>query len=87
MLANHTGIATLFKRIVQQYDRLRRRNAFVDQYKKFAPFSDGLDEFDESRQVVMDCIQEYEDAELADYLSRDVGGEAEGGGGGNVKGA
>lgn len=69
MLANHTGIATLFKRIVSQYDRLRKRNAFLEQYKKFSTFQDGFTEFDTSREVVMDLISEYEEAERADYLS------------------
>ncbi|KAI9764218.1 MAG: gamma-tubulin [Geoglossum simile] len=68
MLANHTSIATLFKRIVLQYDRLRKRNAFLEQYKKEAPFSDGLQEFDEARAVVSDLIAEYEAAERKDYL-------------------
>ncbi|KAF1815629.1 tubulin-domain-containing protein [Eremomyces bilateralis CBS 781.70] len=68
MLANHTGIATLFKRILFQYSQLRKRNAFLEQYKKEAPFSDGLGEFDEARAVVQDLIQEYEDAEGAGYL-------------------
>lgn len=74
MLANHTGIATLFKRIVFQYDRLRKRNAFVDTYKRYELFRDGLREFDTSREVVMDLINEYEEAERADYLS---GGKTE----------
>ncbi|CAK4034184.1 Tubulin gamma chain [Lecanosticta acicola] len=69
MLANHTGIATLFKRIVSQYDRLRKRNAFLEQYKRHETFRDGLDEFDTSREIVMDLINEYEEAERADYLS------------------
>jgi tubulin gamma len=79
MLANHTGIATLFRRIVQQYDRMRKHNAFLEQYKREAPFSDGLGEFDEARAVVMECIQEYEDAENADYLTRDLSGAGGGG--------
>ncbi|EGD87659.2 tubulin gamma chain [Trichophyton rubrum D6] len=74
MLANHTSVATLFKRIVSQYDRLRKRNAFLEQYKKEAPFADGLGEFDEAREVVMDLVAEYEAAERPDYL----GGGAEG---------
>ncbi|KAI9748267.1 MAG: hypothetical protein M4579_007270 [Chaenotheca gracillima] len=78
MLANHTSIATLFKRIVLQYDRLRKRNAFLEQYKKEAPFADGLGEFDEARAVVTDLIAEYEAAENADYLNPDAG-NAEGG--------
>lgn len=79
MLANHTGIATLFKRIVAQYDRLRKRNAFLEQYKREEPFRDGLGEFDEAKAVVQDCIQEYEEAESENYLT---GGDEEGGGGG-----
>ncbi|KAK8215318.1 gamma-tubulin [Zalaria obscura] len=69
MLANHTGIATLFKRIVFQYDRLRKRNAFLEQYKREEPFRDGLGEFDTAREVVMDLIAEYEDAEKETYLT------------------
>ncbi|KAF7597567.1 gamma-tubulin [Aspergillus hancockii] len=77
MLANHTSVATLFKRIVQQYDRLRKRNAFLEQYKKEAPFSDGLGEFDEARAVVMDLVGEYEAAEKETYLDPDAGKEKE----------
>ncbi|KAI9710734.1 MAG: gamma-tubulin [Bogoriella megaspora] len=81
MLANHTGIATLFKRIVAQYDRLRKRNAFLEQYKREDPFRDGLGEFDEARAVVGELIREYEDAEGEGYLSGDAGGTADGDGG------
>ncbi|KAJ5628061.1 gamma-tubulin [Penicillium lividum] len=75
MLANHTSVATLFKRIIQQYDPLRKRNAFIQQYEKSAPFADGLGEFDEARAVVMDLIREYEAAEREDYLEPDAGKE------------
>jgi tubulin gamma len=75
MLANHTSVATLFKRIVQQYDPLRKRNAFIQQYEKSAPFADGLGEFDEARAVVMDLIHEYEAAEREDYLDPVAGKE------------
>jgi tubulin gamma len=77
MLANHTSVATLFKRIVQQYDRLRKRNAFLEQYKKEAPFADGLGEFDEAKAVVMDLVGEYEAAEKENYLDPDAGREKE----------
>ncbi|KAH8687606.1 Tubulin/FtsZ, GTPase domain-containing protein [Tricladium varicosporioides] len=73
MLANHTSIATLFKRIVWLYDGMRKRNAFIENYKKTAPFSDNLNEFDEAREVVTDLIAEYEAAEDADYLNPDAG--------------
>lgn len=80
MLANHTGISTLFKRIVAQYDRLRKRNAFLEQYKREDPFRDGLGQFDEAREVVMDLISEYEEAESKDYLSGGQGEDAANGG-------
>jgi len=78
MLANHTGIATLFKRIVSHYTSLRKRNAFLEPYKREAPFSDGLGEFDEAREVVQGLIDEYEGAEDVDYLDKEAGGEGEG---------
>jgi tubulin gamma len=48
---------------------MRKRNAFIESYKKTAPFADDLSEFDESREVVTDLIAEYEAAEDADYLN------------------
>ncbi|KAL8948270.1 MAG: hypothetical protein Q9222_005529 [Ikaeria aurantiellina] len=71
MLANHTSVATLFKRIVVQYDKMRKRNAYLEGYKKEAPFADGLGEFDEARAVVSDLIGEYEEAETENYLEPD----------------
>lgn len=38
--------------MLDQYDRLRKRNAFLDQYKKTEMFADNLDEFDDSRWVI-----------------------------------
>lgn len=51
---------------------MRKRNAFMETYKKTAPFSDNLNEFDEAREVVTDLIAEYESAEDADYLNPDA---------------
>lgn len=76
MLANHTSISTLFRRIVTQYDRLRRRNAFLEQYKREPTFADGFGEFDEAREVAMDLIAEYEAAEQPNYLDPEAGKEA-----------
>ena len=80
MLANHTGISTLFKRIVYQYNQLRNRNAFLEQYKKEEPFRDGLGQFDEAKEVVVELIKEYEEAEKSDYLSGGKEEEAANGG-------
>jgi tubulin gamma len=57
---------------------MRKRNAFMDVYKRTAPFADNLNEFDEAREVVTDLIAEYEAAEDADYLNPDAGTQAEG---------
>ncbi|ORY95075.1 tubulin gamma chain [Syncephalastrum racemosum] len=67
MLANHTSIASLFQRTCDQFDRLRKRNAFLEQYRKHPMFSDGLEEFDDSRQIVQDLIEEYQACETPDY--------------------
>ena len=75
MLANHTSVATLFKRIVAQYDKMRKRGAYLESYKKEASFADGLGEFDEARAVVQDLIAEYEEAETEKYLEPDKGKE------------
>lgn len=55
---------------------MRKRNAFIEGYKKTAPFSDNLHEFDEAREVVTDLIAEYEAAEDANYLNPDEGEKA-----------
>lgn len=39
----------LFKRMLDQFDRLRRRNAFLEQYKRQRMFENGLEEFDDAR--------------------------------------
>ncbi len=55
---------------------MRKRNAFMEGYKKTAPFAENLDEFDESREVVTDLIAEYEAAEDADYMTTEGGEQA-----------
>ena len=57
---------------------MRKRNAFIEGYKRTAPFADDLNEFDEAREVVTDLIAEYEAAEDADYLNPDAGDKTEG---------
>jgi len=57
---------------------MRKRNAFLEGYKKTAPFADGFAEFDEAKEVVCDLIAEYEAAEEPNYLNPDLGGSGEG---------
>lgn len=59
----------LFERVLSQYDKLRKRGAFLDQFKREDMFKDDLSELDESRAVVDNLVQEYEAATQANYLS------------------
>ncbi len=68
MMANHTSIHSLFDRVLKQYEKLRKRNAFVDNYKKEAMFRDNLEEFDDSKEVVEQLIHEYMAAEQKNYM-------------------
>merc|ERR1719225_2374136 len=69
MLANHTSISSLFERVLRDYDKLRKREAFIDQFRKYPMFQDNLDEMDESREVVQQLVEEYGAARRPDYLS------------------
>ena len=69
MLANHTSIRDLFYRIQQQYDKLRKRDAFLDNFRKVEMFADDLTEFDESREIVQSLIEEYAASESPDYIN------------------
>ncbi|TXT06929.1 uncharacterized protein COLE_06260 [Cutaneotrichosporon oleaginosum] len=69
MMANHTSMASLFKRMLDQYDRLRKRNAFLEQYKKEEMFANSLEEFDDSRRVVAEMAEEYKAMESESYIN------------------
>ena len=69
MLANHTSISSLFERALRDYDKMRKREAYLEQFKKESMFSDNLDEFDESREVVQQLVDEYHAATKENYLS------------------
>ncbi|CBJ29680.1 gamma tubulin [Ectocarpus siliculosus] len=79
MLANHTCMSQLFTRSLQQFDRIRKRNAFVDNYRKEPMFADNLDEFEDSREVVASLIEEYKACESPNYINWGMGGGAAGG--------
>nr|CAD7432410.1 unnamed protein product [Timema monikensis] len=73
MLANHTSISSLFDRALQQYDKLRKREAFLEQFRKEAMFRDNLEELDNSREVVQELVDEYQAATREDYLTWNEG--------------
>ena len=69
MLANHTSMSELFARSLGQFDKIKKRNAFLDNYRKEPMFADNLDEFDDSREVVQMLVDEYKACERPDYAS------------------
>ena len=68
MLANHTDIHTLFGRVILNYDKLRKKGAFLDMYRKEPMFRDDLEEFESSREVVQSLVDEYKAAETEEYI-------------------
>ena len=71
MLANNTSIRHLFSRTVVQYEKLMRRKAFLDNYEKHPMFRDGdLSEFEDSREVVENLVDEYAACESSDYVKK-----------------
>jgi len=73
MLANHTSMAQLFTRLLRQYDKIRRRNAFLDNYRKEPIFHENLDEFDDARETVQSLVDEYKAMEKTDYVDFGIG--------------
>ena len=55
--------------MLDQFDRLRKRNAFLEQYKKEKMFENSLEEFDDSRATVEELMKEYKACESPDYIS------------------
>ncbi|VDM79025.1 unnamed protein product [Strongylus vulgaris] len=66
MLNNNTSIAPLFERILQQFARLRSKNAFIDRFQKEEGFS--VDMMDSSAERVQELIDLYGEAEKPDFL-------------------
>ncbi len=69
MLANHTSMASVLSKIVNEFNRLRKRNAFIEPYFQTKIFQDDPDEFENCREVVLDLMAEYKAAQTPDYIS------------------
>lgn len=69
MLANHTSISSLFQRALRDYDKMRRVNAYIEQFRKEEMFAENLDEMDDSRDVVQNLVDEYVAATKPEYLT------------------
>lgn len=68
MIANHTGMSGLMRKILEQYERMRKRNAYLEGYRKEDMFKHDLSEFDDAKETVQGVIEEYEAAQRDDYL-------------------
>ena len=84
LLANHTSMAELFDRLLKQYDRIRSRNAFLDNYRREPMFSDSLDELDHARETVQQLVDEYRACERPDYVQFGCNTTARGTAGGST---
>ena len=68
MLANHTSIRNIFKVLMDHYKKLRKRDAYMQQYKSTKVFSDSLEEFDHAEETVRRLVEEYAAAEKESYI-------------------
>lgn len=55
--------------MIDQFDRLKKRNAFLEQYKKEKMFENGLGEFDDAKATAEELLKEYKACESADYIT------------------
>lgn len=92
MIANHTGISSLFERILKQFDLLIKRKGnswdpakapFIQNYltgsSLFGDMEDLKEEFDDSREVVNSLVQEYVACESPNYIQWGIGQGGQGG--------
>eukprot|EP00029_Vermamoeba_vermiformis_P014545 TRINITY_DN965_c0_g1_i1.p1 TRINITY_DN965_c0_g1~~TRINITY_DN965_c0_g1_i1.p1 ORF type:complete len:458 (+),score=80.57 TRINITY_DN965_c0_g1_i1:45-1418(+) len=69
MMANHTSIRALMVRGIQQFDKLRKVGAFIENYRtQGAMFAENLDEFDDARSVVQNLVEEYKASQNPEYV-------------------
>ena len=68
MLANHTSICLLMQKIVESFQTIFKKKAFIDGFKKEDNFKDSLEEFNESSEICQKVIEEYNASERKDYL-------------------
>ena len=73
MLANHTSMASLFEKVLENYLRIRKRGAFLDNFKKENKYSETLNDMDDAKNVVQDLIAEYHAATTSNYLTWQAG--------------
>ena len=68
MLANHTSINLLMQQIVESFNTLYKKKAYLDRFRKEDMFKDSLDQFEDSLEVTQKVINEYKACEQKNYL-------------------
>lgn len=68
MLANHTSMSGLLGGVIQSFNKLFEKKAFLDGYRKEEMFKNGLDEFQDSVEVIDKVVTEYNAMQRNDYL-------------------
>ena len=68
MIANHSDISSIFKLIGSQFDRSFARKAYLHNYLNLPLFNGDDTEFRECREVVNEVVEEYGQAEKANYM-------------------
>jgi tubulin gamma len=68
MLANHTSISILMQGIVDSFNSLYKKKAYLDMFRREDTFKDSLEEFNDAQEVVQKVIEEYNASERNDYL-------------------
>lgn len=68
MLANHTTMGDQLKETVNSFTKMFEKKAYLDNFRKESMFQESLEEFTDSREVVMKVIEEYNACERKDYL-------------------
>ncbi|QPG73739.1 hypothetical protein FOA43_001052 [Brettanomyces nanus] len=75
MLANSTASLPVLRKVLTQFDQLMRRSAFLNNYVNSdydTEIGSIMDEFTDSREVLLDQIDEYERSKSIDYMDLDM---------------
>ncbi|XP_055327690.1 tubulin gamma-2 chain-like [Paramacrobiotus metropolitanus] len=65
MLANHTGVSERFDMMLKQFDKMKKKNAYMEQFKKDS--HDVPEDMVESRAKIQELIEEYRAAATPNY--------------------
>ena len=68
MLANHTCIAHLIQGIMDTFNIIYKKKAYLDMFRREEMFKDSLEEFNDAQETVLKVVEEYNASERNDYL-------------------